>query len=183
MAAGETGRDVWIFAYGSLMWRPDFAFEERHRARLYGYHRALCIYSHVYRGTAEQPGLVFGLDRGGSCVGLCFRIAPDRAEATLEAVRARELVTGVYAEIAAPVRLHDGRRLTAVAYAVNREHHQYAGALPPAEVARLVGQGHGISGPNIDYVRNTADHLAALGIRDAALADVLARQPAVQPRP
>ena len=165
--------DLWIFAYGSLMWRPDFDFEERVRARLFGYHRALCIYSHHYRGTPERPGLVLGLDRGGSCVGLCFRIAAPARAATLDAVRRRELITSVYAEIAAPVRLADGRRLAAVSYAARRDHAQYAGALDGAEVARLVAGGHGVAGPNRDYVSSTQDHLAALGIRDERLAAVL----------
>ena len=167
--------DLWIFAYGSLMWRPDFAYAERVGARLYGYHRALCIYSHHHRGTTERPGLVLGLDRGGSCVGLCFRIAADARAATLDAVRARELISGVYAEIAAPVRLADGRRLAALAYVARRDHDQYAGALDTAEVARLVAQGHGQYGPNVDYVRNTHAHLAAMGVRDARLAAVVER--------
>jgi cation transport protein ChaC len=167
--------DLWIFAYGSLMWRPDFAYVERVGARLYGYHRALCIYSHHHRGTTERPGLVLGLDRGGSCVGLCFRIAADARAATLDAVRARELISGVYAEIAAPVRLADGRRLAALAYVARRDHDQYAGALDTAEVARLVAQGHGQYGPNVDYVRNTHAHLAEMGVRDARLAAVVER--------
>ncbi len=167
--------DLWIFAYGSLMWRPDFTYEEQQRARVYGFHRALCIYSHHYRGTTEHPGLVLGLDRGGSCVGLCFRIAATVQAATLEAVRRRELITGVYEEIAAPVRLDDGRRFSAVTYAANRGHVQYAGALPAAEVARLVTQGRGVAGPNIDYVRNTLDHLRDLGIEERRLADVVRR--------
>ena len=165
--------DLWIFAYGSLMWRPDFAFEERCRARMFGYHRALCIYSHHHRGTAERPGLVLGLDRGGSCVGLCFRIAAAARAATLAAVRARELISGVYAEIAAPVRLDDGRRLSATTYAAKRDHEQYAGDLAPAEVARFVAQGVGGAGPNVDYVRNTHAHLAGLGIADARLTAVI----------
>ncbi len=167
--------DLWVFAYGSLMWRPDFAYEERVGARVFGFHRALCIYSHHHRGTAERPGLVLGLDRGGSCVGLCFRIAASERTATLEAVRARELISGVYAEIAAPVRLADGRRLVAVTYVAKRDHEQYAGALDTIEVARLVAQGHGQYGPNIDYVRNTQAHLAAMGLRDARLAAVIDR--------
>ena len=165
--------DLWIFAYGSLMWRPDFAYEERVGARLFGYHRTLCIYSHHHRGTAERPGLVLGLDRGGSCVGLCFRIAAAERAATLRAVRERELISGVYAEIAAPVRLADGRRLSAVAYVARRDHPQYAGSLATAEVARLVLQGHGQYGPNVDYVRNTQAHLVAMGMRDARLTAVL----------
>lgn len=167
--------DLWIFAYGSLMWRPEFAYEERSRARLFGFHRALCIYSHHHRGTASRPGLVLGLDRGGSCVGLCFRIAAASRAATLDAVRRRELISGVYEEIAAPVRLADGRRPSAVAYVARRSHGQYAGVLDTAELARLVAQGHGTAGPNIDYVRSTAAHLIDLGISDDRLAAILRR--------
>lgn len=161
--------DLWIFAYGSLMWRPDFVYEEQRKARLFGFHRALCIYSHHYRGTPERPGLVLGLDRGGSCVGLCFRIAAKAAAATLAAVRERELVTSVYAEIAAPVRLDDGRRRMAVTYVASRDHPQYAGALPLPELMRFVTQGRGASGPNLDYIRNTHRHLVELGIVDPTL--------------
>ena len=171
----DAADDLWIFAYGSLMWRPDFAFEERLRARLFGFHRALCIYSHHYRGTPDQPGLVLGLDRGGSCVGLCFRIAASARAATLEAVRRRELITGVYAEIAAPVRLADGRRLSAVTYVASRSHPQYAGVLGLEALTRLVAQGRGLSGANLDYVRNTHEHLVDLGIEDDRLAGVLRR--------
>ena len=170
MAAGVDTQDLWIFAYGSLMWRPDFAFEEVRRARVFGFHRALCIYSHLYRGTPAHPGLVLGLDRGGSCVGLCFRIAAEAVAATLAAVRKRELVTSVYAEITAPVRLADGRRRIAITYAARRDHVQYAGALPRSELLRIVRQGSGISGANLDYVRNTHHHLLELGVSDPTLA-------------
>ena len=165
----EGGQDLWIFAYGSLMWRPEFHPEEVRRARVFGFHRALCIYSHHYRGTPDRPGLVLGLDRGGSCIGLCFRIAAEVAAATLDAIRARELVTGVYEEITAPVRLDDGRRHRAITYVAKRTHPQYAGALPPAEVVRLVGQGVGTAGTDMDYVRNTDAHLRRLGIVDPVL--------------
>lgn len=179
MAVADTAQDLWIFAYGSLMWRPDFAYEEQARGRLHGFHRALCIYSHHWRGTPERPGLVLGLDRGGSCVGLCFRIAAEAAAATLGGVRARELVTAVYAEIAASVRLADGRRVTAVAYVARRDHPQYAGTLPTGEVARHVREGEGVAGPNRDYVWNTVRHLNELGIRDAVLEGLAAETAAV----
>ena len=174
MPRAGADQDLWIFAYGSLMWRPDFAYAEQRRARVYGFHRALCIYSHHWRGTAERPGLVLGLDRGGSCVGLCFRIAREASAATLAAVRERELVTGVYEEIAAPVRLEHGERLSALTYVARRAHAQYAGGLPMAEQARLVRQGFGVAGSNLDYIRNTLCHLEEIGIRDARL-DGLAR--------
>ncbi len=174
MPTPSDGQDLWIFAYGSLMWRPDFPFEEHGRARIFGFHRALCIYSHHYRGTVERPGLVLGLDRGGSCVGLCFRIKAEAAAATLAAVRERELISGVYAEITAPVRLDDGRRRLAVTYVARRSHEQYAGALPPCEVRRLVGQGVGVAGSDLDYVRNTHRHLVDLGIEDPLLGALVA---------
>lgn len=164
------------------MWRPEFAFVEQVRGRIHGFHRALCIYSHHWRGTPERPGLVLGLDRGGSCVGSCFRIAAEAAATTLEQVRARELVTSVYEEIAAPVRLADGRRQVALAYVARRDHHQFAGTLPLTEVVRIVRGGTGAGGSNMDYVQSTVRHLGEMGLRDAVLEAVAAGcAPAVAP--
>ncbi len=161
--------DVWIFAYGSLMWRPDFAFVERRKARLSGYHRALCIWSHHWRGTPDRPGLVLGLDRGGSCVGIAFRIAAAEREPILAAVRARELISGVYLEIEAGVLLDDGRRQAALTYVADRKHAQYAGKLARDAMLARVRHGAGLAGSNIDYVRNTYAHLKALGVADPRL--------------
>src|SRR5262245_26231295 len=96
--SGQNNEDLWVFAYGSLMWRPGFAFLERRNARLVGAHRALCVYSFVHRGTPEKPGLVFGLDRGGNCRGIAYRVASNRSLKTIEYLRAREQVTRVYRE-------------------------------------------------------------------------------------
>ena len=166
----ETQRDLWIFAYGSLMWRPDFAYTEVHRAELTGYRRALCIHSMHYRGTPECPGLVFGLDQGGSCSGVAFLIQPDEAAHTLHAVRQRELITSVYTETEAAVRLADGRTVTAVTYVADRAHSQYAGALAFAHIVAIVLRAQGTAGRNLDYVRNTHAHLVELGIDDGELA-------------
>jgi cation transport protein ChaC len=165
--------DLWIFAYGSLMWRPDFSFVSRHRARLGGYHRALCIYSNHYRGTPSRPGLVLGLDRGGSCVGIAFRIAPEARETTLAAVRARELITHVYDEIEAPVLLADGTRRRAITYVANRAHAEYAGKLARETVLACVRNGAGVAGTNIDYVSNTYRHLRDMGVAEPRLAAIL----------
>ncbi len=167
--------DLWVFGYGSLMWRPGFAFLESELARVRGYHRALCVYSHVHRGTPERPGLVLGLDRGGSCRGIAFRVAARHRQETIAYLRAREQVTSVYRELYLDARLGNGRSVTALSYAVDRSHIQYAGRLARAEVARLVAQGQGISGANPDYVRATQAHLAELGITDATL-DWLAQE-------
>src|SRR5437762_8819677 len=122
--------DLWVFSYGSLMWRPDFPFIERVEARLIGAHRALCVYSFVHRGTPERPGLVLGLDRGGSCRGVAFRVEAQRAAATIAYLRAREQVTAVYVERRVRVRLDDEREVEALTYVVDRRHVQYAGKLP-----------------------------------------------------
>lgn len=160
---------LWIFAYGSLMWRPDFPVAERHRATVTGLHRALCIWSHHYRGTAAEPGLVFGLAPGGACTGVAFRVAAAHAHATLAAVRARELITNVYREVVVPVGLADGRTVEALAYAADTAHAQYAGGLDAAAMLRTVRSAQGFSGPNLAYVLNTQAHLLDLGVDDPAL--------------
>lgn len=164
--AGDKVDALWVFGYGSLMWRPGFDYAEARRARLGGYRRALCVRSFVHRGTPERPGLVLGLDRGGSCVGRAFRIDADKAEATLAYLREREQVTGVYLERRVRLHLDDGRHATAVAYVADRQHEQYAGALDAAHAAEIVRGAKGISGINTDYVINTVDHLRELAIRD-----------------
>jgi cation transport protein ChaC len=162
-------RDFWVFGYGSLMWRPGFDYIERVPARLIGEHRALCVYSFVHRGTPEKPGLVLGLDQGGACHGVAFRVEAALSEATVRYLRERELVTAVYLERMAPVTLDDGRRVSALTYLADRAHGQYAGPMPREGLLELVKQGFGRSGSNAEYVLNTRDHLRGLGIVDAEL--------------
>jgi len=159
----------WVFGYGSLIWRPGFAFIRSERALLRGAHRSLCIYSHTYRGTPEVPGLVFGLARGGSCGGMAFGVDDAIWLETLQYLRDRELVSDAYREALRPVRLAGGETVEAIAYLVDESHPQYAGRLGLAEQVRLVKRGIGNSGANTDYVLNTAAHLRTLGIRDQAL--------------
>lgn len=158
--------DFWVFGYGSLIWRPGFAHTETERARLQGYRRSLCVRSWVHRGTQQRPGLVLGLDRGGSCVGLAFRVPQELRDEVLAYLRERELVTNVYLERTLPVRLASGALVQAVCYVVDRTHVQYAGGLDEAEAAAIVRGAVGQSGRNEDYVMSTVEHLAALGIRD-----------------
>ncbi len=169
---GAVSDEFWVFGYGSLMWRPGFPFVERRHARINGYHRALCVFSHVHRGTPDKPGLVLGLDRGGRCHGIAFRVAAEEAEATLTYLRDREQVTAVYVERHLPARLDDGRHITALAYVVDRRHPQYAGRLPADDLLRLVKQGVGLSGANPDYVRSTYIHLQEMGVADPILASL-----------
>jgi cation transport protein ChaC len=167
----------WVFGYGSLMWRPGFDFIEKRPAKLIGAHRALCVYSHVHRGSPEKPGLVLGLDRGGACRGIAFRVEQSKREAVTRYLREREQVTNVYRETVRPVLLLEGRenRSRALCYLVDRSHVQYAGHLPRERQLELVLQGNGHSGANPDYVFATVKELETLGIRDATLEWLAAR--------
>ncbi len=163
--------DLWVFGYGSLMWRPGFAFVEQVPARLIGEHRALCVYSFDHRGTPEKPGLVLGLDRGGACRGVAFRVAAGQRSDTVDYLRSREQTTNVYREVMRSVWLENEarQRVSALAYVVDRGHVQYAGRLSLAEQLRYVQQGHGRSGNNRDYVLSTVKSIEAQGFRDPQL--------------
>jgi cation transport protein ChaC len=167
----QSGGDLWVFAYGSLMWRPGFEFLERRPARLVGAHRALCVYSFVHRGTPSRPGLVLGLDRGGNCRGIAYRVAGERRDDTLGYLRAREQATLVYRESWRAVWLDDDPQQTAHAlcYIVDRGHRQYAGRLTLERQLHFVRQGHGRSGNNRDYVLATVNEIERQGYRDAQL--------------
>lgn len=172
--------DVWIYAYGSLIWRPDFEFQERRLAHLRGYHRALCLWSRVNRGTPESPGLVFGLDRGGSCRGVVYRLHGASVPQFFPTLWKREMSTGAYtprwltcATEAGPVK--------ALVFTMNRANPAYIPSLPDEEVVAIVRRASGIYGPCIEYVMETAQALQAAGIRDEHLARVV-RQLAAESR-
>jgi cation transport protein ChaC len=166
----ESG-DLWVFGYGSLMWRPGFAYLEKGPARLMGLHRALCVFSFVHRGTPERPGLVLGLDHGGMCRGIAYRVPASARADTIAYLRGREQVTTVYVETMRQIELEDEsrRRVRALCYIVDRSHVQYAGRLTLAESLHHVRQGHGRSGPNRDYVLETVRALEGLGYRETDL--------------
>lgn len=137
----------------------------------------MCIYSHVWRGTPERPGLILGLDRGGSCRGIAYRIDPALESQVTAYLEARERVTAVYLGKTLPVMVEGTgaagavpRRVRALTYVADRAHHQYAGRLPEAEAARLIRQGRGRGGFNTDYLESAVRHLDALDMPDAPLA-------------
>jgi cation transport protein ChaC len=168
--------DLWVFAYGSLMWRPNFHYEEKSHAVLEGAHRALCVYSAVHRGIYTAPGLVLGLDKGGQCEGMAFLVPARLVQETRAYLHRRENVTNTYCAAMKPVKLMDGSHRSALAlcFLVNRRHPQYAGDLPLERQAFLVRRSVGASGPNIDYVVSTAEHLRELGIHDDRLEQLMA---------
>jgi cation transport protein ChaC len=167
----QTPGDLWVFAYGSLMWRPGFDFVERVPARVIGAHRSLCVLSYRHRGTPERPGLVLGLDRGGTCRGIAYRVVESKRAATLAYLREREQDTKVYREIMRTIWLlgETERQVEALCFVVDRAHPQYAGQMSLEQQLHHVRQGHGQSGANRDYVISTVQELEALGFRDASL--------------
>lgn len=174
-SASFSSEGLWVFAYGSLMWRPDFAFEEQVKGRLVGLQRSFCVRSVYHRGSYEKPGLVLGLDRGGACDGVLFYVPPATALQTLHCLRKREQVTGVYRELFRPVQLLDGsgRVFRALCYVADRGHQQYIGSLSLQRKADIIKICVGRSGKNIDYFLSTLRHMDELGFYDAELARIL----------
>jgi len=165
--------DLWVFGYGSLMWDPGFPFVEQRLALLRGYHRRFCIYSMRHRGTPERPGLVFGLDHGGACRGMAFRVAATEVAPVLDTLWAREMSGAVYRPRLLPVRLEGGAVVPACAFVVDRSHAQYCRGLSLEQSAALISQGEGGRGRNLEYLANTVEHLEQLGIADHGLRDLL----------
>lgn len=168
MAALPPGQDIWIYGYGSLIWRPEFDYTERRHALLHGYHRALCLWSRVNRGTPEKPGLVFGLDIGGSCRGVAFRIDSGSAPDIMEALWRREMPSGAYIPRWLNCRTDSGSIL-ALAFVMNRDTDAYVRGLPQEHLIQIVRSAHGSYGPCIEYVLETADALQQHNITDKRL--------------
>jgi cation transport protein ChaC len=179
MLADAPPGDVWVFGYGSLIWNPSFHFTDRLIGTVYGYHRRFCLWTHLGRGCPERPGLVLGLERGGSCRGAAFHIAPEAVEEELAIVWRREMISGAY--VPRWVQVHSALgALRAITFVINHTHERYARFLPDDRIAEVIATAAGWLGPCADYLINTVDHLAALGIHDRPLerlrAQVLARR-------
>ena len=178
MIRPDLNEDLWIFGYGSLMWNPGFDHEEVVGGTVHGFYRSLCVRSTLYRGTPDNPGLVLGLDEGGSCTGRVFRVTAENVTATMVYLDEREQINEVYCPQFVPTKLHDGREVTAYTYVVRREHRQYV-QLSVDEQASLVAQGIGNRGTAMDYLANTIEHMDALGIKDTDLHRVFAKAQAL----
>ncbi len=167
--------ELLVFAYGSLMWRPDFPHAGGFMARVYGYHRALCLTSTRYRGTAENPGLVLGLDRGGSCVGQVWRVAAQHRRGVVDGLNTRELIHRIYQARFLTVYDHAHQPHRAYGFVADRQHGQYAGGLSEDQRVAMIAHGRGSLGTSRDYLAMTLAHLAALGIINGPLHRLLAR--------
>ena len=168
--ADATTESFWVFGYGSLMWNPGFDFEERRYAILPGFHRRFCIRSTIYRGTPEQPGLVLGIDAGGECHGMAFRIDAAQREQVLAYLYERELPSQVYTPTWVNV-IVDGASINALTFVVKRDHSQFI-CLPEDEMATIIASCAGANGSNFEYLQNTVRALHELGVPDPDL-DVL----------
>jgi len=161
--------DIWLFAYGSLVWNPVLDFDERVVVTVHGYHRSFCLWSRVNRGTPEKPGLVLGLDRGGRCTGVAYRVPQRLAEEELRLLWRREMLLGSYAPRWVLVTHGPSRSFRALAFTINRERKAYAGRLPAERIVERLIHARGRIGSGLDYLRQTIDGLAAVGIRDPHL--------------
>ncbi len=178
-ALRDGGAPVWIFAYGSLIWQPEFAHAAAEPARLHGWHRSFCLYSYDYRGSKTRPGLTLGLDRGGSCRGIAYCLAPESLAEALDRIWLREMTAPrVYDLRSVSVRTGKGARAT-LAFTVRRNHRDYAGRLPLDEAARIIAGAAGRRGACRDYLDSTLCHLAAHGIADRPLRRLAARVEAI----
>lgn len=168
LAGAEPGQDMWVFGYGSLIWNPLFHYVERESATVHGFHRSFCLRSRMGRGSVDQPGLVLGLDFGGCCHGVAFRIEAERARQELTLIWRREMVLGSYAPRWVKVRV--GKRgLRALAFVVNHDHPHYAGKLPSDTVISILARARGRFGSGADYLFQTVDCLTTNGIHDPHL--------------
>lgn len=175
LQAGWDGtHDLWIFGYGSLVWRPEFPHEEHRAATLRGYHRSLCLWSRVNRGTPEEPGLVFGLDRGGSCKGMVYRLAASVVAQVFPQLWEREMPSGAYQPRWLACHTPTGP-VQALAFVMDRRSSGYAGQLPDDQILHIVRRGVGKYGHCVEYVAETARALRQHGIVDRRL-EALVRQ-------
>jgi len=163
-----TGSDWWVFAYGSLLWNPLFPFDDARIATLSGRHRRFCLWSLASRGTADQPGLVLGLDRGGSCHGVVYRLPASSARDELALLWRREMVLGAYLPQWVTVRA-GGKHVVALAFIVDRMHRQYAGKLPMSVQADVLASAEGAFGSSFDYLEHARVALVTHGIVDPYL--------------
>ena len=181
MGLAGDGEDRWVFGYGSLMWRPGFPFIDRRTAVLHGRRRAFCIYSVHHRGTYERPGLVLGLAPGGAVRGMAYRVAAGEWDEVYAYLREREQPTETYFETSRDVKIDGSGKVSALVFLSDMKHAQWAGALTLEQQAALIAGARGLSGPNIDYLRDLVLHLREDGVRDGAMEKLLKMVEAIEP--
>jgi cation transport protein ChaC len=162
----------WVFGYGSLMWRPGFQFHEQAPAILHGYQRAPCIFSHHHRGTPEHPGLVLGLDKGGRCYGIAFRIDVNKRSQIINYLHERELIEYAYKPALVSIKVYENE-VKAYTFVADTAHSQFAGKLDIEHASEIILQAEGVSGLNRDYLINTVTKLDDEGFAEPELKALL----------
>lgn len=178
LAAFPGEGDPWVFAYGSLVWNPLLDFSERELAVLHGFHRRFCLWSKTGRGSPDRPGLVLGLDRGGCCRGVAYRLDRAKARQEIRLLWRREMIAGAYAAKWMPIRIGEDEH-HALAFVINRDHPNYAGKLPMEQLVETLATACGRLGSSRDYLFQTVEGLRAHGLTDPILEDLRARVNAV----
>ena len=168
----EPGSDVWVFAYGSLMWNPAIHVAESKRAVAHGFHRAFCLTLSIGRGSEDKPGLMLALDEGGEAVGVAHRIATGEVESELKILWFREMLSGAYSPRWIEVDIEGNGTVHALAFVINREHPRYVNNLSQTEIARRMAMAEGILGTNRDYLYRTVRHMEELGVADGPMHDL-----------
>jgi cation transport protein ChaC len=172
--ADKTEEDFWVFGYGSLMWQPGFPHRRMAPATLPGYHRSFCIYSHVWRGNWQRPGLVLGLMPGGSCRGVAFLVAAQDRDEVLSYLHERELGVYAYRPVTLAVELAAEGTVPAYCFVADTEHRTYAGRLPRDQAVEIIMEAEGKGGLNRDYLINTVKELDRHGYAEPELRALLA---------
>lgn len=162
----------WVFAYGSLIWRPEFDAQERRPARVHGWHRALRLRSRVNRGSPERPGLVFALLSGGSCRGVVYRVRREAAQEEFERLWAREMPMAVYDPRWLPCRTPQGV-VQALSFTLDRHSEACAPPLTDEELLDVMRHASGRCGRTLDYLVETAIALRRHGLRDREIERVM----------
>jgi cation transport protein ChaC len=170
--AQTAGQDLWVFGYASLLWRPEFEAQEQHASRIWGWHRALKMWSRLNRGSPECPGLVFALLPGGSCQGMVYRVAQSEADEVLQRLWAREMPMDVYTPVWLPCQTPQGA-VKALAFTLPRSSPSFTGSLAPETYRHIFKNASGRFGTTLDYAQQTYDSLRLHGIDDRALAALL----------
>lgn len=165
---------LWVFGYGSLIWNPAFHFEKKIPARIYGYHRSFCLHLTIGRGSAEYPGLMLALDKGGSCNGMAFHIAADQVESETRILWMREMISGAYIPHYGPLKTRDGN-IMALTFVINRKHDRYLGNMGFKKTAEMICNGRGPLGTCREYLENTVELLGEIDVRDRYLTRLLSR--------
>lgn len=165
----HSGKDIWVFGYGSLIWNPSFNFDLRKKAHLYGYHRRFCLRTTITRGSPENPGLVLGLDRGGSTKGIVFRIPASIAAQECDIIWKREMLSGAYSPNWVKVNRQHGGIVKALTFIIRRDHPSFVARQTHEKCVETIAKASGIVGSNSDYLFNTEAALSSEGINDITL--------------